>query len=276
MMLTKLQQACKFGDYEKVAKSIFIDKEDVDGDCSYSPLYAACERGHMDIVRLLVSCGADVNKKYGRKQMTALHAACEDGDEGAVGNLLTIHGVDVNIKDRYGDAPIHSYLGFRNYINSPIFNMITGHIDFDWNCKDNRGYDFEQVVRECKAIQEKENNLSEEDEEDYNNYISSIQSVANTPLVTSLDPDREDTQEFKYDGVTKSEVVDILSVCWNEGCNNPLSPSWNECERCDACCTCVGKCPCRDRHCSGDCGTQSCGVCIDTCRCRGSRVEFRD
>lgn len=212
---SKLLQACYDGDYEMASTAIFIDKEDVEGDSAFgAPLYVACELGRMDIAKLLVLCGADINKKYGRKQNTILHTACENGDIFTITNILSIKRVDVNIKDRYGDSPIHDYLSFRNNTKSEIFRLITSREDFDWNCKDNRGYDFKTVVEEC----------------------------------------------------------DSFYLC-KAGCGNTTYGSWNECERCDKCCTCVAKCPCDDKHCDGDCGTQGCGVCIDTCRCYNERCD---
>jgi ankyrin repeat protein len=153
--LSNLQKACKNGDYEEVSKCIFVDKENVDGEISYSPIYIACEKGHMDIAKLLLTCGANVNKTYGRKKTTALHGACLNGSKTAVKNLINIIGIDINAKDRYGDSPIHDYIGFRNDITGEIYNLITSHRDFDWNCTDVRGLSFYDVVGEAMYINEK-------------------------------------------------------------------------------------------------------------------------
>jgi hypothetical protein len=42
---------------------------------------------------------------------------------------------------------------------------------------------------------------------------------------------------------------------------------WNTCNRCDTCCDCDYNCNCGEVHCDRSCGVQSCGRCIDTCRC---------
>ena len=65
----------------------------------------------------------------------------------------------------------------------------------------------------------------------------------------------------------EKEETDV-SLC---ACGNKLSPSWNDCDLCDNCCKCQGNCPCNDKHCNGDCGTQVCGVCVDVCRCGWNR-----
>jgi ankyrin repeat protein len=152
MGLSNLQKACNTGDYENAAKCIFDYKEDVDGQTAYSPLYIACKKGHMSIAKLLLVCGADVNKKYGRKKMTSLHRACLDGCITAVKNLISVEGIDINVKDRYGDSPIHDYLDFRNDTTGEIYNLLTSRSDFDWNCTDVRGLSFFDIVRESNYI----------------------------------------------------------------------------------------------------------------------------
>ena len=47
-------------------------------DTGTFPLYVASHDGHLDVVRLLVSMGADVNQQDNQKR-TALHAAAKKG-----------------------------------------------------------------------------------------------------------------------------------------------------------------------------------------------------
>ncbi len=146
--------ACDNGDYEEVAKCIFVDKEDVNGQTSYSPLYIACKKGYMDIANLLQTCGADVNKTYGRKKTTSLHLACLNGCITTVKNLISIKGIDINAKDRYGDSPIHDYIDFRNKTSGEIYDLITSRPDFDWNCTDVRGLSFSYIINEANYFRQ--------------------------------------------------------------------------------------------------------------------------
>ena len=64
----------------------------------------AAEKGHTNIVRLLLTKGADVNaKKY--FDQTALMEAAENGHADIV-RILLDKGADVNVKDWYGYTAI--------------------------------------------------------------------------------------------------------------------------------------------------------------------------
>uniref|UniRef100_A0A1D1YME2 Acyl-CoA-binding domain-containing protein 2 n=1 Tax=Anthurium amnicola TaxID=1678845 RepID=A0A1D1YME2_9ARAE len=68
-----------------------------------TPLHWAVDRGHFNIVEILISKGADVNAKDGEGQ-TSLHYAilCE---RDAIAELLIKHGADCNARDNDGHSP---------------------------------------------------------------------------------------------------------------------------------------------------------------------------
>lgn len=65
-------------------------------------LHWACDRGHTDIVRLLISCQADVNVVDADGQ-TPLHYACSCGYANVV-KILLENKADLKIKDNDGET----------------------------------------------------------------------------------------------------------------------------------------------------------------------------
>jgi ankyrin repeat protein len=75
-------------------------------DAEKTALFAASEEGNLNMVRSLLSRGANVNEQdHGRKE-TPLHAASRNGRLEVV-KLLIQHGADVNSRDRLGRVPLH-------------------------------------------------------------------------------------------------------------------------------------------------------------------------
>ncbi len=68
------------------------------------PLHAAAEEGHREIAELLLAKGADVNAK-GENDKTPLHLAAFNG-RGEVVELLLAKGAAVDAKDRFGNTPL--------------------------------------------------------------------------------------------------------------------------------------------------------------------------
>ena len=61
-----------------------------------TPLYIACERGHLDVVRMLLSTeGIDTNRAR-EDGYTPLYVACQDGHLDVVRMLLSTEGIDPN------------------------------------------------------------------------------------------------------------------------------------------------------------------------------------
>lgn len=77
---------------------------------SYTLLFFAALKGQNEKVKYLISKGADVNiNMYDRMAPdcgTALHAAVGNGHTGTA-EILIENGANVNIKDYYGNTPLH-------------------------------------------------------------------------------------------------------------------------------------------------------------------------
>ena len=67
-----------------------------------SPLYVACQRQHLHLVRLLLSVGANPNGARPDKE-APLHVACQEGSSGAV-DLLLKAGADITAKRANGQT----------------------------------------------------------------------------------------------------------------------------------------------------------------------------
>ena len=61
--------------------------------------------GHIEIIELLISSGADVNAKTKKYGQTLLHYAANMGQK-EIAQLLIAKGVDVNAKDKDGETPL--------------------------------------------------------------------------------------------------------------------------------------------------------------------------
>ena len=61
----------------------------------YPPLHTACWKGNLEIVKMLVNAGADINKGGGQYNKTPLHQACEGGSKEVVDYLIMEAGCKV-------------------------------------------------------------------------------------------------------------------------------------------------------------------------------------
>ncbi|KAH1026419.1 hypothetical protein HUJ05_000091 [Dendroctonus ponderosae] len=77
--------------------SVIFDGETIDGA---PPLWCAAAAGHMEIVKLLISHGAEVNT-ITRTNSTPLRAACFDGHLEIV-KYLVQHGADIEVANKHG------------------------------------------------------------------------------------------------------------------------------------------------------------------------------
>ena len=82
-----------------------LDVNDRDSK-GYTSLHYAANRGKVEIVNILMERGADVNavNDYGE---TPLHCAASWQDQPGVIRLLVEHGARPNVRDQYGETPLH-------------------------------------------------------------------------------------------------------------------------------------------------------------------------
>ena len=74
--------------------------------CKYSPLYSACGRDDLRIVKEMLDHGADPNAGDVRFRATPLHAACAQGNLDVVKELLD-RGADPDLINKRSKKPIH-------------------------------------------------------------------------------------------------------------------------------------------------------------------------
>ncbi|XP_029652081.1 E3 ubiquitin-protein ligase MIB1-like [Octopus sinensis] len=80
-----------------------INQTDSDGKTC---LMTACKWGYTDLINLLIDSGAHLDTRDNIYRRTALHYAVSGRQLQAV-TILKSRGSDVNVKDRYGDTPLH-------------------------------------------------------------------------------------------------------------------------------------------------------------------------
>ena len=73
-----------------------------------TPLYIACQNGHVDAARLLLEKGAEVDRAVSEgyyKGQTPLYAACQNGHVDAA-RLLLEKGAEVDRANKWGERPL--------------------------------------------------------------------------------------------------------------------------------------------------------------------------
>jgi hypothetical protein len=110
---SEFHRSVYFGDLITVQKlsrenEALVDRED---DYGFTPLHLATGEGQVEIVKFLISAGADVNAK-GPYGWTSLHMAAGMNSSEMVAMLITA-AADPNLKMELGNTPLHSavYLG---------------------------------------------------------------------------------------------------------------------------------------------------------------------
>lgn len=87
---TALNLSARLGLYDVTAK-LLEHKANIEGIIpGPSPLSIAVMNNHLEIVRLLISKGADTKRKYGEKQITILHHAAHQGHTTILSELLKV------------------------------------------------------------------------------------------------------------------------------------------------------------------------------------------
>eukprot|EP00941_MAST-03F_sp_MAST-3F-sp1_P004771 g4771.t1 len=156
--LTALHFACsaaKVGDpvSEEILKILLFFGADVHAttDSNKTALHYACETGHIDLVKRLISAGASINSKttsnMGKGGETALHMVCERSDTN-LARLLIDYGADIDATSDCGLTPLHCAV---RQNCAPIVKMlILEGADFDR--KDTTGKTPLQVATENEFI----------------------------------------------------------------------------------------------------------------------------
>ncbi|XP_063416033.1 uncharacterized protein LOC134697681 [Mytilus trossulus] len=72
----------------------------------YTPLVCACVKGHAEIVRLLIDCGASVNSNTSYRKCSPLIAAIMGNFSSIVDTILKNRDIDVNIADNKHVTPL--------------------------------------------------------------------------------------------------------------------------------------------------------------------------
>ncbi|TSK87475.1 Caskin-1 [Bagarius yarrelli] len=102
---TPLDLACEFGrvgvsDTEHAEQNVKRDSTDPNGT---SPLHLAAKNGHIDIIRLLIQAGIDINRQT--KAGTALHEAALCGKTDVV-RLLLDSGINATVRNTYSQTAL--------------------------------------------------------------------------------------------------------------------------------------------------------------------------
>src|SRR5262249_50887490 len=97
-------------------------------------LYLAAEKGHRDVVAVLVSHGALVDRRN-RREQTALYAAIEK-NRFAVVKFLLESKASLNIKDTAGNSPLHFAITYESRVH--LVELLLQH-GADVNAPDSEG-----------------------------------------------------------------------------------------------------------------------------------------
>ena len=101
---TLLTMAVLRGDKDIVERlislDVYADVNCIDDNCN-TPLILACERADVDIVKMLVDSGAQVNLQN-KDGMTALMACARSGNKSIAGALMSA-GANIRIQDKRGN-----------------------------------------------------------------------------------------------------------------------------------------------------------------------------
>ncbi len=131
-----LFEGCKEGDFNKVRLAINFGAEVRAKDNNgWTPLHYASYYNHIEIAKLLIERGTDVNAKGNGGGRTPLHVASTYNSIKIV-ELLIERGADVEAKDNDGWTPLY-YASSWNRIAMAELLIDAGA---DVNVKDDRGY----------------------------------------------------------------------------------------------------------------------------------------
>jgi len=101
----ELYDAAKKGDIDKVMRALEHGADpNVKGPDGYTPLHIAAHENYSELAKVLIKFGAkvDLKDRYGNKP---LHAAAYMGNYSELAKVLIKFGAKVDLKDRYGATP---------------------------------------------------------------------------------------------------------------------------------------------------------------------------
>ena len=105
-LIERFTTAAFDGDVSKVKEMLDVGvPADSEDEFGWAALERAAWKNRTDVTELLLSRGADVNKRSGDVHLTALHQAALYNSTDVIEVLLK-HGASTNITDRYGNTPI--------------------------------------------------------------------------------------------------------------------------------------------------------------------------
>ena len=79
-------------------------EDDINNGCT--PLYIACQNGHLDVVRELLGADGIQANQANQKSQTPINVAADNGHVDVVRLLLSVPGIDVTTKDAWGTTPL--------------------------------------------------------------------------------------------------------------------------------------------------------------------------
>lgn len=147
-----------------ICKLLIIHGDDLERKQSYNytPLFLAVKRGHKQTVKFLLEIGADINVKIGFNDDTLLHVAVNNRDL-ACCKLLLKNGANVNETNSYGCSPMHysAFYGFTEI--SELFKKYGADMELkDSSMKNSRMYE-EEFNKRNEEFQKNRSNYREVD-----------------------------------------------------------------------------------------------------------------
>ena len=106
-----LHKAVELGCVDVTKYLVSIEVFDVNSKNCHSndntPLHVACDKGHLEIVKLLTDCPQFNCEAENGWHLRPLHKACNHGNVDIVQHLVVEKGCDVTAKDYYSNTPLH-------------------------------------------------------------------------------------------------------------------------------------------------------------------------
>ena len=119
-----------------IVQHLVIEKHcnvNVKGRNGYTPLHWACNKGHLEVVRILTSHAECNMEAEARDSDKPLHLACASGNVDIVQHLVIEKHCDINVKGRNGYTPLHAACETNNF---EIVKFLTNQPQCDMEAED--------------------------------------------------------------------------------------------------------------------------------------------